>query len=77
MLNHKYGSGPLYKGVKNWLGLPIHPTDELLNHTNTVEDMQKLRSAYELIAYAGALEELNILLDAAVQNEKVNAAYDG
>lgn len=70
-LNHKLGT-KAYKDVKNWRGDVAHPTDDLVHWSDNDPEatMKKLQSAYDLIAAAGLLEELDILLDAAVDHEQ-------
>jgi len=66
-LNHKVGARA-DKDKLNWFGWTVHPTDELFDWTDLkrpafTEKVKAIRAAYDAMATAGLLQELDILLD--------------
>lgn len=55
---------------KNFLGMPSHPTDELLHWRDKVADALKLRAAYDAIiaAFPDADPHIQVLTSAAYSN---------
>jgi hypothetical protein len=55
--------------IKNWAGLPIHPTDEYVHWSekNVATKMQELRQHWDNVVSAGSEESLKVLLSAAHQ----------
>lgn len=60
----------------NYVGLPHHPTDDLVHWTeqNPREVMQRLRQAYDKLEAAGLLPEVVLLLESAASVAMLNEA---
>ena len=52
--------------MKNFLGLPVHPSDEYLHWNDSVKDAIRLRKAWDAIP-EGYLPEVRILMGIAYQ----------
>lgn len=60
---------PYDSSLMNWMGFPSHPTDSLLTGQENTAEMLKLRTAYDRVAAAGLLGDLETL-QAAAKNKK-------
>lgn len=64
--------------IKNWWGRDAHPTDDLVHWSERKKDdvADLLRVAYDKIAEAGLLDELDLLLDATYTEAQLTHAED-